>query len=90
MQNQSVSTPSSKLLFREYLMTIEWKYRLVELFASLLTIIGMAIGSTTQTGNGFYMASQIFWLWLMFSRKMWGLIPLNVAMTAVEVWHLFH
>jgi hypothetical protein len=62
---------------------------LVEIFASLLTIMGASIGSSTPIGNEFYMAGQIFWWWLMFSRRMWGLIPLNIAMTGIELWHFF-
>jgi hypothetical protein len=75
---------------KTYLYSIEWRNRLVEIFASLLTIMGVAVGSTTPTGNDFYMAGQVFWWWLTISRRMWGLLPLNIAMTCIELWHYFH
>ena len=68
-------------------MKIDHKF-IIELLASGLTLTGMAIGSSTQLGNAFYIASSVFWIWLMFSRKLWGLLPLNVVMPIIEIWHL--
>lgn len=63
-------------------------HRVLELGASIATLAGMAIGSTTLAGAGCYAVGQIFWWWLTFDRKLWGLMPLNIASTAVIAWNL--
>ena len=55
----------------------------IELQASIWTLAGMYIGSTTLAGASCYAVSRIFWFALMFRRRMWGLAPLNVATAIV-------
>lgn len=57
----------------------------VELAASGMTLAGMFLGSTTQAGAIFYLASLFFWFALIYKRKLWGLVPLNVA-SGVIAW----
>ncbi len=61
---------------------------LIDLTASLTTLVGMWLGSTTGAGASFYLASSVFWFALMFRRRMWGLAPLNVAALAITCHHL--
>jgi hypothetical protein len=56
---------------------------LVELLASALTLAGMALGSTTRAGAGLYLASLVFWYLLTWRKRLWGLLPLNLATTVV-------
>lgn len=55
----------------------------LEFGASVTTIVGIYVGSTTLIGASWYAVSLIFWYGLMFRRRMWGLAPLNVASTIV-------
>jgi hypothetical protein len=55
----------------------------IELLASGLTLAGIYAGSTTATGAALYLASLVFWYWLTVGKRLWGLMPLNVATTAV-------
>lgn len=62
--------------------------RVMELLASILTVTGMALGSTTNLGAIFYAASMVPWWWLTINNKLWGLIPLNCASTIIIAWTL--
>lgn len=53
----------------------------IELFASLWTLAGIRLGSTTLTGATCYAVSLVFWYWLMVRRRAWGLALINVATT---------
>ena len=61
----------------------------IDLAASLTTLAGMWLGSTTGAGAAFYLASSAFWFALMFRRRMWGLAPLNVAALAITLHNLW-
>jgi hypothetical protein len=63
---------------------------LIELCASALTIAGIYLGSTTTHGALCYAASLVFWLWLMAVKRLWGLLPLNVALATVTAFNLLH
>jgi hypothetical protein len=62
---------------------------LIELAASLTTLAGMWLGSTTGAGAKFYLVTSVFWFALMFRRRMWGLAPLNVASLAIACVNLW-
>lgn len=55
----------------------------IELAASSLTLAGVWFGSTTALGAAFYLASLVFWYWVMIRKALWGLLPLNVATTII-------
>ena len=65
------------------------QWLLIELLASALTLAGIYSGSTTATGAALYLASLVFWYWLTVGRRLWGLMPLNVASTAVSALNLW-
>lgn len=65
----------------------------VELFASGSTLAGMYVGSTTAMGASLYLLSLVFWFAITFKRRLWGLMPLNVASTFVaglNMWRAMH
>lgn len=62
----------------------------IELLASALTVAGMALGSTTLPGALFYAASLVPWWWLTLRLRLWGLVPLNAAVTLVTAWNIYH
>jgi hypothetical protein len=62
---------------------------LVELAASVLTLMGIFIGSSTAAGASLYLCSLVFWYWLTVGKKLWGLMPLNVATTVVASLNLW-
>jgi hypothetical protein len=61
----------------------------IELSASATTLAGIYLGSTTNAGAGCYLVSMVFWFTIMMRKKLWGILPLNVAITilsAVNFW----
>ena len=61
----------------------------IETGASVLTLAGIAAGSTTVAGSCLYLASLVFWFWISFRKQLWGLMPLNVATLAISVFNLW-
>ncbi len=59
------------------------KWLFIELLASTLTLGGIYAGSTTALGALLYLISLIFWYWLTVGKRLWGLMPLNIATTFV-------
>jgi hypothetical protein len=59
------------------------RWFVVELLASALTLAGMRLGSTTSAGAALYLGSLVFWYLLTWRKRLWGLMPLNVASTVV-------
>lgn len=59
---------------------IDWS---IQGMASVLTLVGMYVGSTTPAGVAFYSVSAVFWYALSIRLRAWGLMPLNVASTAL-------
>jgi hypothetical protein len=55
----------------------------IESGASVLTLAGIYLGSTTVPGGLCYLASLVFWFWATFRKSLWGLMPLNVATVVV-------
>ena len=51
----------------------------IEIAASIFTLAGIYLGSTTIPGASMYLVSLVFWFWIMFRKALWGLLPLNVA-----------
>lgn len=56
-----------------------------EVLASSATLAGMYLGSTEKWGAACYLLSMVFWFALMFNRKLWGLLPLNVGALIVNL-----
>lgn len=50
----------------------------IEGAASVFTLAGIYLGSTTVHGALFYLASLPFWFGIMIGKQAWGLLPLNV------------
>jgi len=65
------------------------RWLIVELLASCLTLAGIYAGSTTAVGAGLYLASLLFWYVLTIGKRLWGLMPLNVATTIVASLNLW-
>lgn len=61
----------------------------IELAASLFTVGGIFLGTTTFLGAIVYGCSLAFWWVLTFRRAMWGLLPLQVSATGVTAWNLW-
>lgn len=61
----------------------------VELLASIFTLAGIFVGSTTFWGAVCYLISLVFWWWLVWLKKLWGIIPLNAASTAISTYNLW-
>ena len=59
------------------------KWFLVETAASACTLGGVLSGSTSTQGAALYLVSLVFWYALTVKRRLWGLMPLNVATTVV-------
>lgn len=68
----------------------EWlnRWLAVELLASCLTLAGIYVGSTTALGASLYLASLVFWYALTVGKRLWGLMPLNIASTIVSLVNL--
>lgn len=60
----------------------------VELLASTLLLAALYFGTTTAAGAGLYLASLVFWYWLTVAKRLWGLMPLNVASTVISIVNL--
>lgn len=60
----------------------------IELAASVLTLAGIYVGSTTLLGACFYLASLVFWFWMTYRKKLWGLLPLNCASLGISLLNL--
>ena len=68
---------------------MNWRNFLIESAASVLTLTGIAVGSTTVVGSCFYLSSLVFWFWISFRKELWGIMPLNVAtavISAINLW----
>ncbi len=61
----------------------------IELGASVFTLAGIYVGSTTTLGAIFYLVSLVFWFWLMYRVKLWGLAPLNIATAVIASYNLW-
>lgn len=58
---------------------------LVELAASVLTLAGMLIGSSTFNGAAAYLVAQPFWFAIIFGRGLWGLMPIATMATIIAI-----
>jgi hypothetical protein len=63
--------------------------RYLELAASIVTLTGQALGSTSLHGAICYAFASVLWIWLTVYLRMWGLMPLNLAGAVVTVWTLW-
>jgi hypothetical protein len=59
----------------------------IEVLASISTLFGIFLGSTTLEGSVAYAVSLVFWYWLTVRRRMWGLMPLNIGSSVVTAWN---
>lgn len=82
----SPSTPSK--LPRDSLRKTKILDFSIEMAASLLTVSGILLGSTTLQGGALYMASLLFWFILVWRKKLWGLLPLNIFTAVVITYNL--
>lgn len=62
---------------------------IVQLLASITTLISMWFyGSKSLYGPSLAIMGQVFWWIIMFQGKLWGLLPLNIAMAIMHVRNL--
>ena len=61
----------------------------VEMAASALTLSGIYYGSTTALGASLYLASMVFWYALTIGKRIWGIMPLNIASTILSALNLW-
>jgi hypothetical protein len=61
----------------------------VELLASIFTLTGIYLGSTTFAGAALYLVALGFWFVLCAAKRLWGLMPLNIASAAVSIANLW-
>jgi hypothetical protein len=89
---ESVVDFPPRLAYKAFVTRAGWMaltWLAIELAASFLTLAGIYVGSTTATGAGLYLASLVFWYALTIGRRLWGLMPLNVASTVVSTLNLW-
>lgn len=63
----------------------------IESGAGLFTLAGMYLGSTLLPGITCYVIAAFFWGWLVWLKRLWGLIPLQVGggvVIAVNLWRV--
>jgi hypothetical protein len=61
----------------------------VEVMASVLTLSGIFLGTTTLVGALVYLGSLVFWYIIAVGRRMWGLMPLNIATTIIACFNIW-
>lgn len=61
----------------------------IECTASVLTVTGLALGTSTLEGSLVYLLSMLPWWALLIRKRMWGLLPLNIASTLIITRNLF-
>lgn len=61
----------------------------IQMFASIITLAGIHFGSTTALGASLYLVGLVFWFWLCFGLRLWGLMPLNLASTFLSAANLW-
>jgi hypothetical protein len=66
-------------------MTPKVKHFLVELGATIFTLAGMWVGSTTLPGALLYGISLFFWFYIGWAKQLWGIMPLNILTTVVVI-----
>jgi len=59
------------------------RVRALELFASVFGLTGMYLGSTTQYGAMCYAVAIPCLIACVYLRRLWGLLPLNLAQAVV-------
>ncbi len=67
------------------------RQRSVELIASGFGLAGMALGSTERYGIFCYAVAIPFLIFCVTQKKLWGLLPLNIAqgvVIAVNAWRV--
>jgi hypothetical protein len=62
---------------------------LIEILASVTMGVGTLYGSTTVTGAGFLLFSQVFWWTICIRHRMWGIIPATTMMTVISAVNLW-
>jgi hypothetical protein len=60
----------------------------IETTASVTTLAGIALGTTTHAGALCYAVAQLVWWALILRRRLYGLIPLNAGSTLITAWNL--
>lgn len=61
----------------------------IELAASVTTLAGIYLGSTTTRGAVVYLLAILIWYMLIYRQKLWGLIPMNVGANIIAVLNIF-
>lgn len=67
----------------------KWLNFCLEICASIFTLVGIYLGSTTFNGAFCYIFSGFFWFALMHTKNLWGLLPLNVVAFIISWSNLF-
>ena len=60
-----------------------------EIVIGLTQVSGQLIGSTTLVGSTIYEVITIAWWVWMFTGRMWGFLPINVAGAVISTWNLY-
>jgi hypothetical protein len=57
----------------------------LEVLASVITLAGIVVGSTTRNGALLYLASNAVWWALVVRRRLWGIVPLNIGVLVAVI-----
>lgn len=61
----------------------------IQLLASVTTLIGMKIGSTTLHGAELYLVGTAAWMAISWRKSLHGIWPLNIGAAAVSLMNLW-
>lgn len=61
----------------------------IELVASVATLGGMWVGSTTVLGAELYLVGTAAWMAISWRKSLHGIWPLNIGAAAVSLWNLW-
>lgn len=61
----------------------------IQTAASIFTLAGVGLGTTTPYGSVIYFISCWFWVWIMVRGKLWGLAPFNVVVIIITIGNIF-
>lgn len=61
----------------------------IEVVASVTTLFGMKVGSTTLMGAEFYLVASIAWCAISWRKSLWGIWPLNIGALLVTLSNLW-
>lgn len=65
------------------------RWFVIELLASAFTLAGIYVGTTSLVGAALYLVALAFWFALCVGKRLWGIMPLNIASTIVSGMNLW-